>query len=294
VRYLQLAHNYWDPATKTSRPRVLYSFGRADQLDRQVIERLVASLCRLLDPAAALSATTTTGLTFVQSRAFGGAWVLDALWQRLGIDQVMAKLLAGTRRDPATERVIFALVANRALAAASKLAASHWVSRAVHIDGLPEVTDDACYRAMDWLLDAAPQVERQVFDRVAHLLNLEVDLLFFDTTSTYFELDEPDEPVVRDWSGHVVPTAQAADADPDTLTHRGLRSYGHSKDHRGDLPQIIVGMAVTRDGIPVRVWSWPDAVAFTAVDDESWGHCFDRAWSRACWSSSSDRELCAV
>ena len=50
----------------------------------------------------------------------------------------------------------------------------------MHIDALPEVSDDACYRAMDWLLDAAPQVERLVFDRVAHLLNLEVDLLFFD------------------------------------------------------------------------------------------------------------------
>jgi len=76
--------------------------------------------------------------------------------------------------------------------------------------------------------------------------------------------------------------------------HRGFRSYGNSKDHRPDLPQIIVGMAVTRQGIPVRVWSWPNAAAFRAVNGETWGHCFDRAWSRAsCWSSS-DRELCAV
>ena len=50
VRYLQLAHNEWGAATKTSRPKVLYSFGREDSLDRAVIERLVASLCRLLDP----------------------------------------------------------------------------------------------------------------------------------------------------------------------------------------------------------------------------------------------------
>jgi len=99
LRYLQLAHNEWDPATKTSRPRVVYSLGRADQLDRQVIERLLASLCRLLDPAAALSATATTGLSFVESRAFGGAWILDQLWRRLGIGEVMGKLLTGTRRD---------------------------------------------------------------------------------------------------------------------------------------------------------------------------------------------------
>ena len=76
VRYLQLAHNEWDPATKTSRPRVLYSFGREDALDRTVIERLVASLGRLLEPGAVLAARTGAGLSFVESRSFGGAWLL--------------------------------------------------------------------------------------------------------------------------------------------------------------------------------------------------------------------------
>lgn len=267
MRYLQLAHNEWDAATKTSRPKVLYSFGREDNLDRAVIERLVASLCRLLDPGAALAATATTGLQFVSSREFGGAWVLDQLWRRLGIDQVMTTLLAGTRRDPVTERVLFALVANRALAASSKLAASGWISRRVHIDGLPEVSDDACYRAMDWLHDVAPELERQVFGQVANLLNLEVDLLFFDTTSTYFELDEADEPVPRDAHGRVKPTDTGADREgtggageavgAEEGKTIGFRTYGKSKDHRPDLPQIVVGMAVTRDGIPVRVWCWP-------------------------------------
>jgi Transposase DDE domain len=257
VRYLQLAHNEWDASTKTSRPKVLYSFGREDTLDRAMIERLVASLCRLLDPGAALAATAASGLQFVSSRAFGGAWVLDALWRRLGIDKVMTRLLAGTRRDPATERVLFALVANRALAASSKLAAARWVDRAVHIDGLPTTTDDACYRAMDWLHEVAPQLEHQVFDQVAHLLNLQVDLLFFDTTSTYFELDEADEPVARDEHGRLLPDSPVTDPVRDI----GLRTWGNSKDHRGDLPQIVVGLAVTRDGIPVRVWSWPGNTA---------------------------------
>jgi hypothetical protein len=261
VRYLQLAHNEWDAATKTSRPKVLYSFGREDQLDRTVIERLVASLCRLLDPGAALAATTATGLSFVESRSFGGAWLLDALWRRLGVDAVMTKLLAGTRRDSATERVIFALVANRALDPSSKSAAAQWVSRRVHIDGLAETTDDACYRAMDWLHEVAPQLERQVFGQVANLLNLEVDLLFFDTTSTYFELDEADEPVSRDASGQIRPAdtpTEGADGDGDEDGSTiGWRTYGKSKDHRPDLPQVVIGMAVTRDGIPVRVWCWP-------------------------------------
>jgi hypothetical protein len=264
VRYLQLAHNEWDAATKTSRPRVLYSFGREDQLDRSVIERLVASLCRLLEPGAALAATTATGLAFVESRAFGGAWLLDALWRRLGIDAVMSTLVAGTRRAPATERVLFGLVANRALAASSKLAAAGWISRRVHIDRLAETTDDACYRAMDWLIDVAPQLERQIFGQVANLLNLEVDLLFFDTTSTYFELDEADQPVARDGRGRSMDTATTGDGDGDGDADGdgdgstiGFRAYGKSKDHRDDLPQVVVGMAVTRDGIPVRVWCWP-------------------------------------
>ena len=208
MRYLQLTHNEWDPATKTSRPKVLHSFGREDQLDRDAIKRLVASLTRLLDPATALRTSTSAvpaELAFTSSRPVGGTLVLDALWRRLGIDTVMTRLLAGRKRDPRTERVLFALVANRASAPGSKLAAAGWVNRRAHIDGLPETSDDACYRAMDWLLDIAPDLEREVFWQVATLLDHEVDLLFFDTTSTYFETDQPDPPVARDTRGRPVP-----------------------------------------------------------------------------------------
>jgi transposase len=45
----------------------------------------------------------------------------------------------------------------------------------------------------------------------------------------------------------------------------GFRSYGRSEDHRGDLPRVVVGMAVTREGIPVRAWSWPGNIADSAV-----------------------------
>jgi hypothetical protein len=187
VRYLQLTHNEWDATTKTSRPKVLHSFGREDQLDRDAIRRLVASLTRLLDPATALTSTDTigttagqAGLAFTSSRPVGGTLVLDALWRRLGIDTVMTRLLEGRKRDPRTERVLFALVANRALEPGSKLAAARWVTRRAHIDGLAETTDDACYRAMDWLLDIAPDLEKEVFWQVATLLDHEVDLLFFD------------------------------------------------------------------------------------------------------------------
>jgi transposase len=139
------------------------------------------------------------------------------------------------------------------LDASSKLAAAGWVEGDVHIDGLPETSDDACYRAMDWLLEIKDALEKEVFWQVATLLDLEVDLLFFDTTSTYFELDEPDAPVARDPRGTALPDT----TDGDGAKQAGFRSYGKSKDHRDDLPQIIIGMAVTRSGIPVRVWCWP-------------------------------------
>ena len=142
-------------------------------------------------------------MEFTGSRPLGGTWVLDALWTRLGIGDVVRTLLKGRRLDPAAERVLFALVANRALAPSSKFAAARWISEDVWIDGLGETADDACYRAMDWLLQVRDKLEEEVFHQVANLLNLEADLLFFDTTSTYFEVDEEDEPVARDKHGNI-------------------------------------------------------------------------------------------
>jgi hypothetical protein len=257
--------------------RVVHSFGREDQLDRAAVQRLAGSLGRLLgqEPAGAAPELAYSG-----SVAYGGTYLLDQLWQRLGIGQVMTAMLDGTRRDAATERVLFALVANRALDPSSKLAAAHWAGRKAHIDGLPATTDDACYRAMDWLHEVRHALERQVFSQVATALDLEVDLLFFDTTSTYFELDEEDEPVPRDEDGSPAPAAgspggdggqAAADsgdegtAGQDGQETGGFRVPGNSGDHRDDLPQIVIGMAVTRTGIPVRIWSWPGNTADSAL-----------------------------
>jgi Transposase DDE domain len=261
VRYLQLAHNEWDPATQRSRTRVLHNFGREDEIDKEQIRRLVAALSRLLDPAEALAAAGPGELSVSASRPVGGTHALDRLWRKLGLDEVILRCLAGRpdagrKADPGTERVLFALVANRALAASSKLAAAGWVCRDVHIDGLDETTDDACYRAMDQLLAIEPDLAEQAYYQVTDLLNLEVDLLFFDTTSTCFETEEADEEVPRDERGERVPAGSEEEAG-----RAGFRANGKSKDSRPDLPQVIVGMAVTRDGIPVRVWSWPGNTA---------------------------------
>ena len=282
VRYLQLAHNEWDAAAKRSVPKVVYSFGREDQLDKDAIRRLVASLSRLLEPGDAPSTAADGELAFRESRPYGGAYVLDALWHRLGIGSILAGLASSGRGRPrdaaAAERVLFGLVANRALAPSSKLAASGWMSHDVHIDGLGEVTDDACYRAMDWLHAVRRELEKQVYFAVADLLNLEVDLLFFDTTSTYFELEDADEEVARNWRGE---KASGDDADPDNAA--GFRTHGKSKDSRDDLPQIVIGLAVTRDGIPVRCWCWPGSTSDSALIRQVQGDMRDWTLSRIVW-----------
>ncbi len=77
-----------------------------------------------------------------------------------------------------------------------------------------------------------------------------MDLLFFGTASTYFELEEAGEELTRDWRGEKAADG-GEDADPDKAA--GFRAHGKSRDSRDDLPQIVIGMAVTGDGIPVRV-----------------------------------------
>ena len=285
VRYLQLAHNTWDPQAKRSRVQVIYNFGREDHHNRAALQRLVASVSRFLDPDQTLAATAGEGMAFVESRPLGGVWTLDGLWRRLGIDQTMRRLLKGRRLDPSAERVLFALVANRALVPSSKLAAAHWVNHDAAIPGLAATSDDACYRAMDWLLEIHHELEQEIFGQVATLLDLEVDLLFFDTTSTYFELEEPDTPIARDPRGLPLPqpsdgNGQDGDDDADTA---GFRSYGHSKDHRDDLPQIVVGMAVTRTGIPVRVWCWPGNTTDSALIRQVKADLRDWTLARVIW-----------
>ena len=88
-------------------------------------------------------------------RPLGGAWTSGRLWERLGIGAAVRRVAAGRRlAGEAVERVVFALVAQRALKPGSKLAATDWVAKRVAINGLTCFTDDQAYRAMDFLLEA--------------------------------------------------------------------------------------------------------------------------------------------
>jgi transposase len=233
VSYVQLAHNVWDPVKQQSRAQVIHSLGREDQLDREALARLVRSISRFLDPEQALAAQAPEGMRFLRSLPMGGAWLLDHLWRRLGVGQAIVRVASQRKVTPLVERLLFCLVANRALAPMSKLAALEWAQGDAWLPGVGELggNPQIFYRAMDFLLECDEQVQREVFFAVSDLLNLEVDLLLFDTTSTYFEIP-----------------AEREDE---------LRKFGESKDKRPDLPQVVVGFAVTKEGIPVRCFVYP-------------------------------------
>jgi len=292
VSYLALAHNERDPVTGTPKAKIIHNFGRADSVDKEALARLVRSISRFLDPTEAVEATASSNgeVKVLDSRPMGPSWVADRLWERLGIARAIFEVAAGRRLEAeVVERVIFSMVANRlSVKPLSKLACCSWVTKRAFIDDLAEVSDDACYRAMDFLLDALPQLQESVFFSVANLLNLEVDLLFFDTSSTYFETERlPDELADDDDS------EEDEGAEEEPLEEAGIRRFSsHSKDHRRDLPQVVLGLAVTREGIPVRVWTFPgtssdqDIIKLVKDDLGAWGlhrviWCLDRGFNSA-------------
>jgi len=176
VRYLQLAHNERHPETGVPTAKVIHNFGWVEQVDRAALARLVSSVSRFLDPGTAVAAASGLEVEVLDSRRLGGAWTLDRIWERLGIGAAIRTAAGGRRLDPeAVERVIFTLVAQRALEPGSKLAATRWVSERVAIEACPGFDADAAYAGMDFLLDALGEIAAGVFDTTATLLNLSCD-----------------------------------------------------------------------------------------------------------------------
>jgi transposase len=232
VEYVQLAHNVWNKNKGFAQAQVIYSFGRREQLDIEAIKRLVNSLCRFLDPEDEIN-TKSSGadLKFIKARPCGGAYLLKELWKRLNIDKRLETVLKDRSFTAPIKQALFAMVANRALAPSSKLAIEQWAAEDVFLGTEEDLQVQHFYRAMDFLLEHAQDIQKEVFWSTASLLNLTVDLIFFDTTNTYFEIDEPGP--------------------------SELKAYGKSKDKRDDLPLVTIGLAVTREGIPVKCWILP-------------------------------------
>ena len=193
VTYLQLAENVWNADKGRSQAQIVYNCGRADDPDTtERLRRLAKSILRRCSPEEIVAAGNEWRL--ICAWPHGDVYALEAVWNRLGIGAILQQQAADRRFGFDLERALFALVANRACAAASKLYChEQWLKEDVRIAGTEGLELHQLYRAMDFLEANKETIEQAIYYRVADLLNLDVEVIFYDTTSLHFEIDEEDE-----------------------------------------------------------------------------------------------------
>jgi hypothetical protein len=260
IENYQLAESVWERKTKRARTRIVYNFGRVD--DPTVVERLrklARSILRRCAPDEIVD--ELPGWRVVDAWPFGDIYVLEALWKRLGLAEIIKKRVRARKFDFDVERAVFAMVANRAVAPCSKLYCyDQWLREDVRVKGTDSLELQHLYRAMDFLEANKEAIEEEVYHSLADLLNLDVDLIFYDTTSLHFEIDEEDQGAGEE---DVVGGSKLAGGKK----YKAPRKRGYAKNRRSDVPQIVVGLAVTRDGLPVRHWIFPgNTVDVTTVE----------------------------
>jgi transposase len=252
VIYYQLAHNVRHPETNQPTARVIHNFGRADQLDRQQLVRLCQSIARVCelkvtDPLQAQEPSPDVPLTdlpesfhLVDTLELGPLLVIEALWERLGIGKILREI---AQESGCYERALLAMTADRLCEPESKLGVwDRWLKK-VYLPSCQELKLSQMYEAMDLLYDHSERVEEAIFFQTASLLELEVDLVFYDTTTVAFSIDMEDE---------------------ETEDEMVLRQYGRPKDGKWSV-QMVVALAVTRQGLPVRSWVFPGNTADMAT-----------------------------
>jgi len=229
-RYLQVVENERDGSRV--RQRVVTTLGRLDQLQAAgAVDSLLLSLSRFSEKVRVLEAHRTGALEARSVTRIGADLVFGRLWQELGLKRILDRLLADRDFAFNGERAVYLTVLHRLFQSGSDRAADRW-RRDVRIPGSESIELYQLYRAMRWLGQAKDAIEEQLFMRRRDLFT-QVTLAFFDTTSLYFE----------------------------GAGGESLGQYGHSKDHRPDLKQMIVGAVLTGDGQPVCCELWPGNVA---------------------------------
>jgi hypothetical protein len=241
--YLQLVENHW----RDGRPQqtVLATLGRLDELQgRGAVDSLLRSGARFADKLLVLGAHQRGELTAVRTLRLGAVLIFERLWQETGCAAVLEQLLVQRRFEFAVERAAFLTVLHRLLAPGSDRAADKWKHDYL-LDGAAELDLHHLYRAMAWLGEELPAEEQRGATRLVPLctkdrieeglfqrrrdLFTQLQVVFFDTTSIYFEGAGGDE----------------------------LGQHGHSKDHRPDLYQMVVGAVLDGDGRPICCEMWP-------------------------------------
>jgi transposase len=242
-QYLQIVRN--ERVDGRVRQQVVATLGRLDVLQSQgQIDGLVRSCARFADRVSVLDAYQRQDLPAAGTVRVGPPLVFERLWRELGLPAILEELLADRRYEFAVERAIFVTVLHRLMVSGSDRAAEHWC-RDYAIEGVQDLHLHHLYRAMAWLGEelAADQqagatgfASRCVKDQIeealfAHHQTLfgNLDLVFFDTTSVYFE-------------------GQGGQT---------IGQHGHSKDHRPDLKQMVVGAVLDGTGRPICCELWP-------------------------------------
>ena len=272
VRYFALAENIWNADAKRSETRVIHSFGRADQVDHAALQRLVRSINRILGegeneaPSKDVASTVRVEIEIDAVFELGIPLVARHLWDQLGIGPAIRACIDKAGLTAPHEIALLAMAANRLDDPGSKRGcAERWLADTAWMPDAADLTVDHLYRALDFLAVWTDEIEQAVFLQTVDLFRLDVDLIFYDTTTAYFEIDEADE-VEQEWAGRLFAP---------------LRRRGHSKEGRDNQPQVIIAMAVTRDGMPVRSWVLPgdtadvSTVAKIKADLHAWrlGRC---------------------
>lgn len=209
-----------------------------------------------------------TGQKLVAAYPFGDIFVLEEIWKRLGIPEIIAGAQGGGKIEFPLERALFAMTANRACAPSSKLCChEEWLREDVIIHGTQDLALQHLYRAMDFLDANKDLIERGLFNNLANLFNLDVEVVFYDTTSIWFETDEEDQP------DQIADDGKPADLDP---SGKAIRKRGKGKGGHDGVPQLVIGLVMTRDGYPVRHWVFPgntvdvNTVATVKADLKGW------------------------
>jgi len=246
VLYYQLAHNERHPETRKPIAKIIHRFGRADKIDKDGLIRLCKSIAKVCgveindslageESACKFKTDLPSDIKFIQTVNLGMVYVIEALWERFGIGNILRKSASQKRgSNIAYERALLAMTANRLCEPESKLGVwDRWLDK-VYMPSCNGLKLDHMYEAMDFLNDNIGKVEEAIFNSTADLFNLDVDLIFYDATTASFSIDYEDE-----------------DSE-----EPGLRKRGKAKEG-GWSPQIVVALAVTRDGLPVRSWVFP-------------------------------------
>jgi len=167
------------------------------------------------------------------SREYGVVLVFWRLWEKLGLHQLFQEWYRRSPVEFPLEEAIFGMVLNRLVEPDSKLGTYEWLKGRVYFPPFEGVELHHLYRALDFLEEHIREVEEALFLRGRDLFNLEMEMVFFDTTSTYFEGRGPE----------------------------GLAERGYSRDKRPDLRQVIIGLVMSREGIPIAHHVFPGNTA---------------------------------